>query len=221
MHPAPKVPPSLQVLARALDDWWSDWVQMTVVSILWTLSWLTVVLGPPVTFGLAYVAHRMAYGESPGLGGLLEGARRYLARSYLWALLNLLAAVVLYANLWFYGRLETSWAPLLQALFWILGALWLAVQFYALAYLMEQERKSLPLALRNGLFTILAAPGYSLVVMGAASLFGAVSLALVAPLVLGGPGLLALIAAHAVRERIETYGLRERGAKGEGVKSET
>ncbi|MCS7281960.1 MAG: hypothetical protein RMK65_00085 [Anaerolineae bacterium] len=219
MHSAPKAPSSLQVLARALDDWWSDWVQMTVVSILWTLSWLTVVLGPPATFGLFYVAHRMAYGESPGLGGMLEGARRYLLPSYLWALLNLVAAFTVYANLWFYGRLEASWAPLLQAFFWILGGLWLAVQFYALAYLMEQERKSLPLALRNGLFTILAAPGYSLVVMGAALSVAAVALALVAPLVLGGPGLLALIAGHAVRDRIETYGLREREVK-EEVKRE-
>lgn len=216
MQPDQKAPASLQVLARALSDWWDDWVQMTVVSILWTLSWLTIVLGPPATLGLFYVAHRMAYGESPGLGGMLEGARRHLARSYLWALLNLLAAVTVYANLWFYGRLGTSWAPFLQALFWILGALWFAVQFYALAYLMEQERKSLRLSLRNGLFTLLAAPGYSLVLIGAAFFIGAVSLALVAPLVLGGPGLLALIAAHAVRERIETYGLR-----GEKVESET
>lgn len=216
MQPAQKAPASLQVLARALSDWWDDWVQMSVISIVWTLSWLTVVLGPPATLGLFYVAYRMAYGENPGLGGMLEGARRYLARSYLWALLNLLAAVTVYANLWFYGRLETAWAPLLQALFWILGALWLAVQFYALAYLMEQERKSLPLALRNGLFTLLAAPGYSLVLMGAALLVGAISLALVAPLILGGSGLLALIAAYAVRERIETYGLRE-----ERVESET
>lgn len=84
---------------------------------------------------------------------------------------------------------------------------------------MEQERKSLPLALRNGLFTILAAPGYSLVVMGAALSVAAVALALVAPLVLGGPGLLALIAGHAVRDRIETYGLREREVK-EEVKRE-
>jgi hypothetical protein len=75
---------------------------------------------------------------------------------------------------------------------------------------MEQERKHLGMALRNGLFTALAAPGYTTVVAGVAALIAALSVAVVAPLFLGGPCLIAALGNRAVRERVETYRVRER-----------
>ncbi len=98
----------------------------------------------------------------------------------------------------------------------LLGLMWLGVQFYPLPYLMEQEEKSLRLALRNGLFTLLAAPGYTLVVVSGAVVIAALSIGVVAPLFLGGPCLIAVLGTHAVRERIETYQVRDRDAD-EGV----
>jgi len=209
-------PAPLQVIGRALTDWWDDWVQMVVVSLVWVLCWLTVILGPPATLGLVYVTNRLAHGESLGIGGMLEGGKRYFLKSWLWMLLNLLALVVVSTNVWFYGQFDAVWATLLQGFFLMLGVLWPLVQFYALPYLMEQEQKSLWLALRNGLFTILAAPGYTLAVAGAAALVWAASVALVAPLLLGAPCLIAVLGNRAVRERLETYQVREREAMRRG-----
>jgi uncharacterized membrane protein YesL len=207
-----RLPAPLQVISLALSDWWDDWVSMAVMNLAWLLSWLTIALGPPATFGLYCATNQLAHGESTGLAGLLQGARRYALKSWLWALLNLAVGVVFWANLWFYAHLEGAWVPVLQGGLLFLGLVWLVVQFYALPYLMEQEEKRLGLALRNGLFTVLAAPGYTLVVAGLAALIVVLSIAFVIPLFLGGPCLIAALGNRAVQERLDTYRVHEREA---------
>jgi hypothetical protein len=75
---------------------------------------------------------------------------------------------------------------------------------------MEQAEKRVGLALRNGLFTALAAPGYTLVVVGVAVLVAGLSAGTIALLFLGGPCLIATLGSRAVVERLETYRVRER-----------
>jgi len=195
---------------QALRDWWDDWVNMVVINLVWLLCWLTVVLGPPATFGIYYVTNQLAHGQSLGLRGMIEGGKRYFFHSWLWMLLNLAVGLLLTVNLMFYQQFTSTWAELLRAFHVFLGLVWLIVQFYALPYLMEQERKHLGMALRNGLFTALASPGYTLVVAGLAALVVVLSLVVIAPLFLGGPCLIAALGNRAVRERVETYRVRER-----------
>jgi uncharacterized membrane protein YesL len=120
-------------------------------------------------------------------------------------LLNLLVAAVSAVNVWFYGQFDEDWARIVQGFPLFLGLVWLVVQFYALPYLMEQKEESLKLALRNGLLTLLAAPGYTVVVAGLAALITLLSVWLVAPVFLGAPCLIAILGNRAVRERLETY----------------
>lgn len=207
-----ELPAPVRVILNALNDWWADWVHMVAINLAWALCWLTVVLGPPATLGVYHVANELAHGRSLGLAGLLEGGRRYFWTSWQWALLNLFAAAIAALNVWFYAQFDAAWTELLRALLWLLGIGWLVVQFYALPYLMEQETKSLSVALRNGLFTALAAPGYTAVVAGVGALVAALSVGTVALLFLGGPCLVAVLGNHAVRERLETYRVREREA---------
>ncbi len=203
----PPVP--LQVIAWALSDWWDDWVNMALISLAWLLCWVTIVLGPPATFGLYYVTNQLAHGRSLGLSGFVEGGKRYFLKSWLWMLLNLLVAAAVGTNIWFYGQFDADWAVIVRVFPPFLGLAWLAVQFYALPYLMEQKEESLKLALRNGLFTFLAAPGYTAVVAGLAALVAVLSVVVVAPLFLGGPCLIAALGNRAVRERLETYRVRD------------
>lgn len=205
-------PVPIQVIGRSLTDWWDDWVNMVVVNLLLCLGWLTIVLGPPATFGLYYVTKYLARGQSLGPRALLEGGRRYFWQSWIWFLMNLVVALVIGANYFFYSSLSPTWANFLQAAFALLALAWLMVQFYAVPYLMEQEEKRIVLALRNGLFTALAAPGYTLVVAVAAALVIGLSAGTVSLLFLGGPCLVALLGSRAVLERLESYGVREREA---------
>jgi len=201
---------SLPVIVQSFQEWWDDWVNLTIQNLICLLCWLTIILGPPATFGLYYVTNRLAHGESIGLGGLVEGGRRYFLLSWLWMLINLLVAIIISYNYFFYTSYETLWTDFLQAFFIILGVIWLVVQFYALPYLMEQEKKHLGIALRNGLYTTLAAPGYTLVVTGVGALLATLSIVLIFPVFLGVPCLIILIGNRAVIERLATYQVRER-----------
>lgn len=205
-----QLPTPFQVILQSLRDWWDEWFNMLVVGVVWLLCWLTVFLGPPATLGLYHVTHALANGESLGLSGLIAGGRRYFLKGWLWALVNLAAMILLFVNLMFYGQVDAVWGVFLQGLFLGLSVLWLVVQFYTLPYLMEQDQQQLRLALRNGLLTVLASPGYTLVLVGVAALITVLSLLLVMPLFLGAPGLVALLGTRAVMERIETFGVRER-----------
>lgn len=203
-------PAHLRVIGHALSAWWDDWVNQVVINLIWVGCWVTVVLGPPATFGLYYVANRLAYGQSLGPRGLLEGARRYFLKSWLWMVLNLVILAILILNLIFYAALAAAWTDWVMAFLVLLGLAWLVIQFYTLPYVMEQEHRHLRLALRNALFTALAAPGYTLMVVGFAILLLVLSVGLIFPLLLGGPCLIAVLGSHAVRERLETYRVRER-----------
>jgi len=205
-----QLPAPFQVILQSLRDWWDEWLNMLVIGVVWFVCLLTVLLGPPAILGLYHVTHALAHGESLGVSGLIAGGRRYFLKGWLWALVNLVAAILLFANLLFYGQIDAVWSRFVQGLFLGLSVLWLVVQFYALPYLMEQEQQQVRLALRNGLLTVLASPGYTLVVVGVAALISLLSLLLVIPLFLGAPGLVALLGSRAVLERIETYGVHER-----------
>jgi len=201
---------SLTVIVQSFQEWWDDWVNLTIQNLVCLLCWLTIILGPPATFGLYSVTNRLAHGESIGLGGLVDGGRRYFLLSWLWMLINLLVAIIISYNYFFYTSFGTLWADFLQAFFIILGVIWLVIQFYALPYLMEQEKKHLGIALRNGLYTTLAAPGYTLVVAGVGALVATLSIVLIFPVFLGVPCLIILIGNRAVIERLATYQVRER-----------
>lgn len=203
-----KWPPTLAVIGLTLRAWWDDWVNMVTLTLLWWLCWLTIVLGPPATFGLYHVANGLAYGQSMGPPGWWQGVRRYFWQSWLWFLANAVMLLVLAANYFFYAGLQMEWAGYLQALFVLLTLAWLALQFYTLPLFMEQDEKSLRQAWRNGALTILASPGHALVILSAAFLIAAFSIRTLAPLFLGVPCLLALLGCRSVRERLETFGLR-------------
>lgn len=200
---------SLGVLLESLRDWWDDWVFLTFLNLIWLLCWLTIILGPPATFANYHFANRLVHGENIGIKGFIEGGRRYFLQSWIWMLVNLLVSFLLIANIWFYTALEPFWADFLQILFIILSILWLIVQFYSLPYLMEQEEKRLGIAFRNGLYTLIASPGYTFVVAGVSSLIAVLCVVLRVPLFVGGPFLIVILGSTAVKERVATFNVRE------------
>jgi hypothetical protein len=204
------LPAPFNVIAQAFADWWDELFGMAVISVAWLLCWLTIILGPPATFGLYYYSNGLAHGKNLGFGGFVEGGRRFFLKSWLWMLLNLAAFVLISVNVMFYGQFDTLWALFLRGLMLVTTLTWLGTQFYALPYLMEQEKQQLRLALRNGLLTLLAAPMYSLIIVVVAAVLMALSLLLVFPLILGVPALISALGTRAVSERLDAFRVRER-----------
>ena len=204
------LPAPFNVIAQAFADWWDELFGMAAISVVWLLCWLTIILGPPATFGLYYYSNGLAHGKNPGFGGFVEGGRRFFLKSWLWMLLNLAAFVLLSVSVVFYGQFDALWALVVRGLMLAAALTWLGTQFYALPYLMEQENQQLRLALRNGLLTLLAAPMYSLIIIVLAAVLMALSLVLVFPLILGVPALISALGTRAVLERLDAFRVRER-----------
>lgn len=198
-----------RVIGRAVRDWWRDWVNMAALNLALLLCWLTIILGPPATFVLYAALHEHVYGRSFELRETPSLLRRYALKSWLWLLYNALVAGGVWLNLQVYTP-NTPWMAALRLLSLGVGALWLALQFYALPYMLEQDRPSLRRAYHNALLTVLASPLYTLVIIGFALCLVLVSVRVVALLFLGVPCLIAMLGVHAVAERLGRYRVRER-----------
>ncbi len=200
-----KLPAPLRTIWVAFMHWWDDLVMQAAMNLLWSISWFTVILGPPLTFGIHYVQSQYVRGENPGLRGMWEGARMYFVKSWQWMLANVVVFSVLAASVDAYRLIEADWAGAARSLTRAIGVLWGVIQFYAVPLLMVQEQKSLRLAWRNGLMMTLASPGYLLALFAFLALFGVLSALLVFPVILGYTTLLSLLANQAVHDRLAAF----------------
>ena len=206
-----KLPASLRVIGRSVVDWWDSWLDMVLVTGVWFLAQLTIILGPPATFGLYYVVYRMKKdGESLGVRGLIEGARKYFGKALLWGLLNLVVYATMAVNFNFYSSVSAWWGFYLLIIVIMIAVYWTCSQFYGLPYFMEQEDKRIRRALWNGFLTSLAAPLFTLVVMLVVLLDLAISIGFIIPFFLALPALIPFLGINSLYDRLESFGLRER-----------
>lgn len=205
-----KFPASLKVIGKSIVDWWDSWFDLVAAVLVWLVAQITIVFGPPATFGLVYTAHALINGESLGAKGIIEGGRKYFSKSWLWALLNILVVAIIYTNFYFYGQMDSVWGAYGQLFTIMIGTIWLVTQCYTVVYLMEMVEKRLFLAIRNGFFTTMASPIFSLLI----SLFALIVIILCAvtvlPIFFGLPALVPILYIRALYNRLEKYGLRER-----------
>jgi uncharacterized membrane protein YesL len=200
-----------RLIWKALKVWWEGWFSVLLFGFVWLLCWVTVILGPPATFGFFHAVRWWMVEKETKWDQFYRMGKKHFVTSWLWFLANLLVFFLVFANYVFYGSLESDISRLLQFLALVVGSLWLAVQLYALPYFVLLEKKSLTIAWKNGLFTILASPVFSLVVFAAIAAVGYLHLTLM-PLLFGGPGLIVMLASIAVEDRIQKFGIRERDA---------
>lgn len=205
-----QVPASLGVIARSFVDWWDNWIDMVLVTIVWFLAQFTIVLGPPATFGYYYYVSQMINGEALGVRGLIRGARLYFGKSWLWGALNLIGWIVLIVNFEFYGNVKAVWGIYLQVVMVVVIYLFAATNFYGLPYFMSLEQKSLKVAFKNGLLTTLAAPFFTIFVLLVCLVVGIASVGLILPFFMGLPGVIAVLGFHAMEDRLVKFGLRKR-----------
>ena len=197
---------ALRVLRRTFSDAWDATIVLAVINVLWAALSLTVILLPPAAAALFEASHSLARGEAPGIRDFLSGVRRHLVTGWAWGLVNVAVWSVVVVNLLFYRSRSEPWAPLLQALFVVLAALWLIAQFYVWPFFFEQTEKSLRRAFRNALFLVFAAPAFSFTLGALGALIVVLSAVLVVPLIVITGSLLALLSNHAVIDRLRAFG---------------
>lgn len=190
------------VIKNATLNWWHDWVNQIVLNVLWALCWLTIILGPPATFALYEAGSELVRGTAVNLSELVISGKHHFRQSWLWFLANLAAATALLSNYLYYRQLPQAWAVWAENFVIILTVYWVITQFYALPYYMLQTEKSLRLAWRNALITILKTPVFTFVIIFYALVVFAISLGTGLLLFLGGVPLIVILGCQAARQHV-------------------
>lgn len=158
---------ALQVVRGAFQDVWGDLWTMLVCNLLWYLANLLIVPGPPATLALVHYTNRLAHGEVADLSDFWNSFRRYWGPAWRWGGVNLGIIAFLLGDTILTGQYAQGlWSYYLQGLYLALLASWLAVQFFALPFLFEQETMSVRQALQNGAVLIGRNPGFAVVLTG-------------------------------------------------------
>lgn len=200
-----------RVVGRAFVDWWDGWVDTFLLTITWLLAQLTIVLGPPATFGVYYVINRMVnHGEALGVRGMIQGARMNFGKAWLWGAINLLAVVVIYVNWNFYLSFQAGWVVYVLALIVLMAYLFVCTQFYTIPYYLEYSGQKLFVSMKNGMLTAMASPLFTFVLLVLSGVILVLSVVTVLPFFLGLPGLIPLFGVRGLQDRLVAYGLRER-----------
>jgi uncharacterized membrane protein YesL len=192
-----------EVILDALSQWWYSWLILMLLNTLLVLCWITVILGPPASFGFYYAIHSLIESHSTNWREFLEGAKRYFFKAWLWALLNLAVFFLVRISLEYYSQfIEGS---IFFNLSLVIALLWLCLQFYTIPYMLEQEQKNVLLAFRNSLLTMLASPLFTLVLL--IFLFFILWLSMSFPilLIIGSPALIAVLGVKALKERLSHF----------------
>jgi len=198
---------SLHVIWQALKTWYDDWFNLFIQNFLATLAWLTIILGPPMLFGLYEIGNELAHGRSNGVGELLHAAKRHFLVSWLWTIINVVVGIVIVVNIAFYWQLGKSWSIILVSFFFFLGLFWAMVQLYVIPYYMELTTPSLKIAFKNAALTVLASPGYSFILFLYAAFWLIISYIFILPLILAAPTLPIVTNNYAVIERLQAFGV--------------
>lgn len=201
---------AFRLIGESFRLWWDDWANGVLVSLAMLLSSLTLVFAGPAVLGVCAVASDLADGVRTGISGWWAGFKQYFWQGLLWGVVNVLLLVLAGISLWFYTQWSSPWAPVLALILLAMAGLWIFVQFLTPGYLIEQSDKSLGLAWKNSLLTLLAAPGFGLVIGFFSLVVLILSMGTIMPIILGTGWLLALLSVLAVRDRLAYFRVRER-----------
>ncbi|MGH2356258.1 MAG: DUF624 domain-containing protein [Chloroflexota bacterium] len=148
------------------------------------LGAVTLALAGPGTAAIYHVTNRLANGELLELHRFWPAFRRYFWRGWLLGLADVGAGGLILLNIWFYFNLDRSGSWLLGVVFTYLFVIWVAIQSYVFALLVEMDQ-AVRLVIRNALFMAIDNLGLTLGLM-------LVNVVVIAVSILPGAFLLAL-----------------------------
>ena len=154
----PTIP--LNVFGRASRLLWEELFLLGVASYTWMLLGIFIVLLPPLTVGLVYMANQVARGNAISFSTLFSGARRFLSRSYIWGAINAFVIVLVLADITYYQQVQGDLGTAAVTLAILLALAWGVIQLLALPLLIELGPKSLRAAFRQALVLTISQPGF-------------------------------------------------------------
>lgn len=195
---------AVRVVRRSLRDAWDALVAVAPINLAWVGLSLTVVLFPPATAALFESMHELASGRSPGIRDYVGSVRRRFVGGWAWALWGAAGLTIAGANVRFDPDLADPRAWLSAAVA-VLGILFGVSVLYVWPFVFLQPDGGLGRAIKNSILATLAAPLFAIVLAMLLALLIAAGAVLILPLALVIPGLICLVASHAVTDRLRAW----------------
>jgi hypothetical protein len=217
---------ALRVIRLGLKDFWEEFVWLALLNLLWSVavalpfvaililsnasfplalavSLVCALPLPIVSGGLAYVTNQASRGRTVKWEMFVSGVRRYWAKGLLVALVNLVALILLLANLHFYGIvLQGAWTNFALSAWLLIGIYWLLAQVFWFPMILELESEKVFVALRYALAMVIVTPAFSLILGIGLLILTLLCVLLTVPAAVVMASLLLLIANHATRSRL-------------------
>ena len=140
---------SRKTLKEAIMDAWDALIPLAGLNMIWFLFTALVITAFPAFGGLYYATNQITHGESAGLGTFFEGFKEQFWISWKWGLVTLIVYGLSFVNIWFYGQFEGLGYLLLQSFFLSALLVFTCINIYTYPFLLEQEKPSIKLALKN------------------------------------------------------------------------
>ena len=204
----------LRVFWGGLKDVWEELFMLALMNLVTALLLVPVVTFPPALAGLWSVSSLAAQGKTIAWSDYFGAFKRYFGKAWALAGINLGVIATLVFNIYFYGpdvvpfNLGETASLMIRAFWTSILVLWVFVQMYPFALLMEQEDQRLRVALRNALVLLAAHPGFSLLLGILLVVLIVVSVLIPALLALVSLAIVAVVCNKAVRHLLVPY--RER-----------
>lgn len=195
---------AFQIVRSAIVDLWDHVFLVIFCSLVWLFLVLLIVPGPPATLALFDMADRIARREHLlELRDYLRAVVKRFGVGWRWGAVNIVVVAIVLIDISMVPRMVSPTAAAYLQLFFVMAlALWIVVNWYALAFLFQQKEPSLRLALRNGAVLLLQYPFFTLVLAVITAVLIGLSLVVVIVNLLFGPMLVALISTQAVLDRL-------------------
>jgi hypothetical protein len=147
---------AFRILRLAFRDTWQELWTILVVHLLFLLSIILILPGPPAMLALFFYGNRIAHGETATERDFLYAIRQYWGPAWRWGFINLFVIGLLTGDYYLVGGLteNTEMAAFVQGLYVTLLAGWLVLQLFTLPFLFEQEQPRVVQALRNAVLFI-------------------------------------------------------------------
>lgn len=157
---------SLKIVLLSLQDTWHDLWSVLVCNVVWLISILLIVPGPPVTLALYYYANQTVHDESINVTDFFKAIPRFWRIGWRWGILNLIVLCLLLGDTVLSSyQSKSQLSVFMSGIYFTLILFWLFLQMVTLPFLLEQKKPSVIMAIRNGITLIGKEPVFSITLL--------------------------------------------------------
>jgi len=165
VEPSSSILLPIDILKRTLRLFWDELFLLGLAGYLWMLLGIFILPFAPLTAGLFYMTNQVARGNVISFKLQFEAAQRFLGRSLIWGAINVLAGLLVWADLSYYQQLNGDLGIASLTLILLLTLAWSVIQVFVLGWLVELGPLRLRSAFRQAFVIVVTQPLFVVVLL--------------------------------------------------------